>query len=30
MEMEIFKIFILSIIIPSITFLGLLVKYKLK
>jgi len=30
MEMEIFKIFILSIIIPSITFFGLLVKYKLK
>ena len=30
MEMEIFKIFILSIIIPTITFFGLLVKYKLK
>jgi len=29
-EMEIIKIFILSIIIPSITFFGLLVKYKLK
>lgn len=30
MEMEIFKIFLLSIVIPSFTFLGLLVKYKLK
>jgi cell division transport system permease protein len=30
MEMEIIKIFFLSILIPSITFFGLLVKYKLK
>jgi len=30
MEMEIFQIFILSLIIPSITFVGLLVKYKFK
>jgi len=30
MEMEIFKIFLLSILIPSVTFLGLLVKYKLQ
>jgi len=30
LEMEVFKIFLLSIIIPLITFFGLLVKYKLK
>jgi len=30
MEIEIFKIFILSVIIPVVTFFGLLVKYKLK